>query len=57
MQHVEFITRQLCENIAAGSIRFLGKVGCCQLTKVIMPLIVEPLKPRLCHDEDLLTFG
>lgn len=47
-QHVEFITR---EKIASSSIRLLGKVECCQPPKVIMPLIVEPSKPRLCHDE------
>lgn len=42
-QHVEFITR---EKIASSSIRLLGKVDCCQPPKVIMPLIVEPSKPR-----------
>lgn len=55
-QHVEFITRELCEKIASGSIRILGKVGCCQPPKVIMPLIVGPSKPRLCHDERFINF-
>lgn len=26
-------------------------MDCCQPPKVIMPLIVEPSKPRLCHDK------
>ena len=54
-QHVEFISTQLCERIATGSIILLGKVGECVPPRVIMPLTIEPRKPRLCHDERYLN--
>ena len=54
-QHVQFINRELNEKIASGAIRLLGKVGSCQPPRVVMPLVVEPSKPRLCHDERFLN--
>ena len=54
-EHVDFICSELCERIATGSIKLLGKVGTCKPPRIIMPLIVEPTKPRLCHDERFLN--
>ena len=50
-QYSEFITNELSDKIASGAIRLLGRVGECQPPRVIMPLTIEPSKPRLCHDE------
>ncbi|MES9882072.1 MAG: reverse transcriptase domain-containing protein, partial [Sedimenticola sp.] len=53
--HVSFVVNELCEGLRSGALRLLGKVGECTLPKVIMPLTVEPSKPRLCHDERYLN--
>lgn len=39
------------DKIKCGAIKLLGRVGKCQPPRVVMPLTVEPSKPRLCHDE------
>jgi len=54
-EHVAFISSELCERITTGSIKLLGRVGLCQPPKVIMPLTVEPSKPRLCHEERFIN--
>ncbi|CAC5423868.1 unnamed protein product [Mytilus coruscus] len=38
-----------------GSFTLLGKVGECEPPYLILPLTVEPTKPRLCHDERFLN--
>ncbi|KAJ8317151.1 hypothetical protein KUTeg_005055 [Tegillarca granosa] len=50
-----FISAELCNRISTGSIKLLGRVGECQPPRVIMPLTIEPSKPRLCHDERYLN--
>ena len=51
-----FFKSELIERIKNGFMRVWGKVGECNiLPKVIMPLVVEPSKPRLCHDERFLN--
>ncbi|CAH1803163.1 unnamed protein product [Owenia fusiformis] len=50
-----FISKTLEEKIESGAIRVIGKVVQCQLPKVVMPLIVEQTKPRLCHDERFIN--
>ena len=50
-----FIVTELLDRIRNGSIRVWGKVGECDMPKVIMPLTVEPSKPRLCHDDRYLN--
>ncbi|CAG2191684.1 unnamed protein product [Mytilus edulis] len=54
-QHVDFISKELCEKIAMGSVKLLGAVGECEPPRIVMPLTVEPSKPRLCHDERFLN--
>lgn len=48
--YTSFIRGEINERLKNGSFRLWGKVGECSLPKVIMPLTVEPSKPRLCHD-------
>lgn len=50
-KYVQFISTELKERIKSGAVKLLGRVGECKLPRVIMPLTVEPTKPRLCHDE------
>ena len=33
----------------------MGKVGECEPPHLVMPSMVEPSKPRLCHDERFLS--
>lgn len=47
----DFIKSEISERLKNGSIRLLGRLGECEMPRVIMPLLVEPTKPRLCHDE------
>ncbi|XP_062591418.1 uncharacterized protein LOC134252891 [Saccostrea cucullata] len=50
-QFKEFICSELYERIVNGSLSVVGKIGECELPHTIMPLTVEPTKPRLCHDD------
>ena len=54
-EFTSFIAAELLDLIKNGSIRVLGKVGECDMPKIIMPLTVEPSKPRLCHDDRYLN--
>ncbi|KAJ8309736.1 hypothetical protein KUTeg_011601 [Tegillarca granosa] len=53
--HVGFIVQTLLDRIANGSLSIWGKVGFCDPPHIVMPLTVEPSKPRLCHDERYLN--
>jgi hypothetical protein len=50
-----FIASELEKKIADGAITLLGRVGECELPTIIMPLTIEPSKPRMCHDERFLN--
>lgn len=50
-QFKEFICSELYERIPTESFSVVGNVGECELSLIIMPLTVEPTKPRLCHDD------
>ena len=52
---VEFITTTLLDRVENGSLQVWGKVGECMPPRLVMPLTVEPTKPRLCHDERFLN--
>lgn len=52
---VNFIRRTLIERVENGAISVLGRVGEVQLPHLVMPLTVEPSKPRLCHDARFLN--
>lgn len=55
MKYVDFISNTLEERIVNGSIEVLGRVGEVPPPRIVMPLTVEPTKPRLCHDERFLN--
>ena len=46
---------EIYEGLRSRSIKLVGKVGDSECPKVVMPLTVEPSKPRLCHDERFLN--
>ena len=43
------------ERIRNGSVSVIGKVGSCDPPYLVLPLTIEPSKPRLCHDERYLN--
>ncbi|XP_064647465.1 uncharacterized protein LOC135500149 [Lineus longissimus] len=49
-QFGEFIASELQQRVKTGAMELVGRVGECQLPSIIMPLTVEPTKPRLCID-------
>ena len=53
--YASFIVHELNESLHTGSIRLLGRVNECEPPKLVIPLTVEPSKPRLCHDERFLN--
>ena len=51
----EFITDTILERVANGSLEFWGKVGEITPPHLVMPITIEPTKPRMCHDERFLN--
>lgn len=51
----EFIGSTIKERVRTGSLLFWGFVGQFQPPHLVMPITVEPNKPRMCHD--FLTHG
>ena len=54
-EFTDFISSTISQRFANGSIPVWGKVGECTPPYLVMPLTVEPTKPRLCHDERFLN--
>ena len=52
---VDFIVNTLLERVCSGAISVLGRVGEVDPPHLVMPLTVEPTKPRLCHDNRFLN--
>lgn len=52
---VQFISDTILERLATGAISLWGKVGECFPPHLVMPLTVEPSKPRLCNDNRFLN--
>ena len=50
-----FISQTIMDRIAVGAVGVLGKVGLCAPPTLVMPLTVEPSKPRLCQDQRYLN--
>ena len=50
-----FIDKTLLDRVCSGPISVLGRVGDVDPPHLIMPLTVEPSKPRLCHDNRFLN--
>jgi len=53
-EFVSCIVKTLKERLINGSLSLVGKVGFCEPPFLVLPLTVEPKKPRLCHDERYL---
>lgn len=51
----QFISDTLISRLASGAIALWGKVGQCHPPRLVMPLTVEPSKPRLCNDNRFLN--
>ena len=47
----DYLNKIILECLANGSLSIWGKVGFVSPPHLVMPLTVEPTKPRLCHDE------
>ena len=54
-EFTDFICSTISQRLANGSISVWGKVGECTPPYLVMPLTLEPTKPRLCHDERFLN--
>ena len=51
----DFIAETFLDRIRNGSVSVIGRVGVCDPPYLVLPLTVEPSKPRLCHDERYLN--
>lgn len=54
-QFEDFISSTIIDRFKNGPLIFWGKVGDVQPPHFVMPITVEPTKPRMCHDERLLN--
>ena len=50
-----FVANTLEERLRNGSLELMGRHDNCEWPECIMPLTLEPTKPRLCHDERLVN--
>ena len=51
----EFISSTISQRLRNGSLSLWGKAGCCNPPHLVMPITIEPTKPRMCHDERFLN--
>ena len=51
----DFVRRTLLDRLRMGAISLRGKVGESEPPYLVLPLTVEPTKPRLCHDARFLN--
>lgn len=51
----QFISDTIEERVRNGSLSFWGKRGQCEPPHLVMPITIEPSKPRMCHDERFLN--
>ena len=50
-----FITNTILERVTNGSLQVIGQVDQVDPPHLVLPLTIEPSKPRLCHDERFLN--
>ena len=50
-----FITETILERVRNGSLKFWGVAGEVEPPYLVMPITIEPTKPRMCHDERFLN--
>ena len=51
----DFISKTIVDRVRNGSLRIVGKVGSCSPPHLVLPITIEPSKPRMCHDERFLN--
>ena len=51
----DFVTRTILERVSNGSLLVWGEVEKVPPPHLLMPVTVEPSKPRMCHDERFLN--
>jgi len=51
----DFVAKTMLERVANGSLLVWGEVGKVDPPHLVMPITVEPSKPRTCHDERFLN--
>lgn len=54
-QFEQFVSKTIINWLASGVLSFHGRKGNCDPPHLVLPLTVEPSKPRLCHDERFLN--
>lgn len=54
-QFESFIDDTIMERVRNGSLRFWGEVNEVDPPYLVMPITIEPSKPRMCHDERFLN--
>jgi ribonuclease HI len=52
---VDFVSRKVAEGVVAGAIKIWGRVGVDEAPHLVLPVGVEPSKPRLFHDARFLN--
>ena len=50
-----FITDTIMERVRNGSLTVIGRVGEVEPPHLVLPITIEPKKPRMCHDERFLN--
>ncbi|KAK3710380.1 hypothetical protein QZH41_012307 [Actinostola sp. cb2023] len=51
----DFISTTLSQRLRNGAMSLWGKVGSVEPPHLVMPITIEPTKPRMCHDERFLN--
>ena len=51
----QFVQKTIINRVKCGAISIVGKVGVAYPPHIVLPLTVEPTKPRLCHDARYLN--
>ena len=54
-QFTDFIDTTVLAWVSQGVVKVYSRVGVCSPPHLVLPLTVEPSKPRLCHDERFLN--
>ena len=54
-QFTYFISDTIVDWVASGVLAVWGEVGVVSPPHLVLPIMVEPSKPRLCHDERFLN--
>lgn len=55
LEFKDFIETTIQDRVRNRSLIFLGHAGQVQPPRLVMPITVEPSKPRMCHDERFLN--